>query len=71
MDEMGDNEIYFKEYRISDVLAAVKRYSLDSDEAFFLIWDPATVDDKKVQRKQRLYYNCKTTLQRIVAVAEV
>ena len=63
MDEMGDNEIYFKEYRISDVLAAVKRYSLDSDEAFFLIWDPATVDDKKVQQKQRLYYNCKTTLQ--------
>ena len=49
----------------------VKRYSLDSDKAFFLIWDPATVDDKKVQRKQRLYYNCKTTLQRIVAVAEV
>ena len=48
-----------------------KRYSLDSDKAFFLIWDPATVDDKKVQRKQRLYYNCKTTLQRIVAVAEV
>ena len=52
MDEMGDNEIYFKEYRISDVLAAVKRYSLDSDKAFFLIWDPATVDNKKVQRKQ-------------------
>ena len=37
MDEMGDNEIYFKEYRISDVLVAVKRYSLDSDKAFFLI----------------------------------
>ena len=52
MDEMGDNEICFKEYRISDVLAAVKRYSLDSDKAFFLIWDPATVDNKKVQRKQ-------------------
>ena len=49
----------------------VKRYSLDSDKAFFLIWDPATVDDKKVQRKQLLYYNCKTTLQWIVAVAEV
>ena len=30
-----NNEIYFKEYRISDVLAAVKRYRLDSDEAFF------------------------------------
>ena len=49
----------------------VKRYSLDCDKAFFLIWDPATVDDQKVQRKQRLYYNCKTTLQRIVTVAEV
>ena len=49
----------------------VKRYSLDCDKAFFLIWDPATVDDKKVQRKQLLYYNCKTTLHRIVAVAEV
>ena len=54
MDEMEDNEIYFKEYRIIDVLAAVKRYSLDSDEAFFLMWDQASVDDKKVQRKQRL-----------------
>ena len=49
----------------------VKRYCLDSDKAFFLIQDPATVDDKKVLQKQRLYYNCKTTLQRIVAVAEI
>ena len=27
MDEMGDNEIYFKEYRISDVLACEKMQS--------------------------------------------
>ena len=28
MDEMGDNEIYFKEYKISDVLACEKIQSL-------------------------------------------
>ena len=28
MDEMGDNEIYFKEYRISDVLAREKIRSM-------------------------------------------
>ena len=50
----------------------VKRYSLDSDEAFFLIWDPATVDDKKFNESNDYIITARQLFnESYIAVAEV